>query len=61
MPFADMDEVEMAYQLGQVEIHSEIKMLATTWYDDEGNRMPEQQTRILEYNRGPCALQPHPA
>ena len=50
--FADMDEVEMAYQLGQVEIHSEIKMRATTWYDDEGNRMPEQQTRILDTTVG---------
>jgi len=50
--FADMDEVEMAYQLGQVEVHSEIKVRATTWYDDEGNRLPEQETRILDTTVG---------
>ena len=50
--FADMDEVEMAYQLGQVEVHSEIKMRATTWYDEEGSRMPEPQTRIIETTVG---------
>ena len=50
--FADMDEVEMAFQLGQVEVHSEIKMRVTTWYDDEGSRMPEPQTRIIETTVG---------
>ena len=39
--FADMDEVEMAYLLDQVEVHSEIKLRATTWYDDKGDRLPE--------------------
>jgi len=50
--FSDMDEVAMAYQLGQVEVHSEIKVRATTWYDEEGNRMPEQQTRVLDTTVG---------
>ncbi len=50
--FADMDEVEMAFQLGQVEVHSEIKMRVTTWYDDDGSRMPEPQTRIIETTVG---------
>ena len=50
--FADMDEVEMAYQLGQVAVHSEIKVRATTWYDDEGNRLPTQETRILDTTVG---------
>ena len=50
--FADMDEVEMAFQLGQVEVHSEIKMRATTWYEDEGSRMPEPKTRIIETTVG---------
>ena len=50
--FSDMDEVEMAYQLGQVAIHSEIKMRVTTWYDDEGNRMPEPQTRVIDTTVG---------
>jgi DNA-directed RNA polymerase subunit beta' len=47
-----MDEVEMAYSLGQVEVHSEIKMKVTTWYDDEGTRMLEPQTRVIETTVG---------
>ncbi|MFL7871057.1 MAG: DNA-directed RNA polymerase subunit beta', partial [Anaerolineales bacterium] len=38
--FADVDEVELAFQLEQVDVHSEIKVRVTTWYDDEGSRMP---------------------
>jgi len=50
--FADMDEVEMAYVLDQVEVHSEIKMRAMTWYDKEGNRMSEPETRIIDTTVG---------
>ncbi len=50
--FADMDEVEMAYTLDQVEIHSEIKMRVTTWYDKDGSRMPEPETRVIETTVG---------
>jgi len=50
--FADMDEVEMAYHLGQVEIHSEIKMRAMTWYAEDGTRMPAPQTRLIETTVG---------
>jgi len=50
--FADLDEVEYSFQLGQVDVHSEIKVRATTWYDDEGNRLPEQETRILDTTVG---------
>ncbi len=50
--FADMDEVELAYQLGQVDIHTEIKLLATSWYDDQGNRLPKAEKRIIETTVG---------
>ncbi|GAB4454234.1 MAG: hypothetical protein Kow0070_00200 [Anaerolineales bacterium] len=50
--FANMDEVEMAYELGQVQIHTEIKLLAKTWYDDKGNRLPEPQTRVIDTTVG---------
>ncbi|HEY5728877.1 MAG TPA: DNA-directed RNA polymerase subunit beta', partial [Anaerolineales bacterium] len=50
--FADMDEVETAYVLDQVEVHSEIKMRATTWYDDQGNRLPEPETRVIDTTVG---------
>ncbi len=38
--FADMDEVELAYRLEQVDIHAKIKVLMATWYDDKNNRLP---------------------
>jgi len=50
--FADMDEVELAYRLGQVEIHSRIKMMSETNYDEAGLRLAEPQTRLLETTVG---------
>ena len=50
--FADMDEVEMVYMLGQVEVHSEIKLRATTWYNEKGDRLPEPETRIIDTTVG---------
>ncbi len=50
--FADMDEVELAYQLGQVEVHTEIKLLVSTWYSDDNKRLPAAQTRILDTTVG---------
>jgi len=50
--FATIDEVEMAYALDQVEVHSEIKMLVNTWYDDNGDRLSETQTRVIETTVG---------
>ncbi len=50
--FADMDEVEMAYALDQVEVHSEIKLLANTWYDDKGDRLAEPETRLIDTTVG---------
>ena len=50
--FADMDEVELAYSLDQVHVHSEIKLLVNTWYDDKGDRLPEPEKRIIETTVG---------
>jgi len=50
--FADMDEIEMAYLLEQVEVHSEIKLRAMTWYDDKGDRLSEPVTRIIDTTVG---------
>ncbi|MFN8384770.1 MAG: DNA-directed RNA polymerase subunit beta' [Anaerolineales bacterium] len=50
--FADIDEVELAYALGQLEVHSEIKLRAKTWYDDKGDRLPEAETRIINTTVG---------
>ncbi|HSF81592.1 MAG TPA: DNA-directed RNA polymerase subunit beta' [Anaerolineales bacterium] len=50
--FADKDEVELAYNLKQVDIHSRIKLLTRTWYDDQGSRLPEAEERIIETTVG---------
>ena len=50
--FADMDEVELAYQLEQVDLHTKIRARMTTWYDDKGNRLTESETRILDTSVG---------
>jgi DNA-directed RNA polymerase subunit beta' len=46
--FADIDEVELAYNLDQVEVHSEIQVLVKTWYAENGDRLPEQEERLLK-------------
>ena len=50
--FANMDEVELAYSLGQVKIQSHIKLLTETWYDDNGVRLASPETRIVETSVG---------
>ena len=59
--FADMDEVELAYSLEQVDIHAQIKLLVKTWYDDNGNRLPEAEEAPDRDHRRAGHLQPHPA
>ncbi len=50
--FADIDEVELAYQLDQVDIHTRIKLRITTWYNDNGDRLPQAETRLIETTVG---------
>jgi DNA-directed RNA polymerase subunit beta' len=50
--FADVDEVELAYNLDQLEVHSEIQVLVTTWYDENGSRLPEAENRLLKTTVG---------
>jgi DNA-directed RNA polymerase subunit beta' len=50
--FADIDEVDLAYQLGQVNIHTKIKVRVKTWYDDKNNRLLEAETRLLDTTVG---------
>jgi DNA-directed RNA polymerase subunit beta' len=50
--FSDMDEVEMAYGLGQVDVHSPIKLMTPTLYDIEGNRLDEPETRVVDTTVG---------
>ncbi len=50
--FADMDEVDLAYQLDQVGVHASIKVRTETWYDETGSRMDEPKTRLIETTVG---------
>ncbi len=50
--FADADEVELAYQLDQADIHAKIKLLVDTWYDDKGNRLPKSRKVLIDTTVG---------
>ncbi len=50
--FSDINDVEMAYQLAQVEIHSNIRLNVKTWYDDKNNRLLEPVQRLVDTTVG---------
>jgi DNA-directed RNA polymerase subunit beta' len=50
--FASLDEVELAYELQQVEIHANVKLATITWYDDNGNRLLLPEDRIIDTTIG---------
>jgi DNA-directed RNA polymerase subunit beta' len=50
--FSNMNEVEMAYQLDKITVHTLIRLKAETWFDDQGKRLPEAETRIINTSVG---------
>jgi len=50
--FADVDEVELAYQLEQVDIHTNIKLRVNTWYSEDGSRLAEAESRLVDTTVG---------
>ncbi|MCJ7733390.1 MAG: DNA-directed RNA polymerase subunit beta' [Anaerolineales bacterium] len=50
--FSSSDEVELVYQLDQVKIPTKIKLLAKTWYDENGERMAAPEERVLDTTVG---------
>jgi DNA-directed RNA polymerase subunit beta' len=50
--FADFDEVELAYQLNQVHVHTRVKLQTTTWYNDKGDRLPQAEVRLIDTTVG---------
>jgi DNA-directed RNA polymerase subunit beta' len=50
--FANMDEVELVYSLSQVDIHANIKLVANTWYDEQGTRLPKMEERFIDTTVG---------
>ncbi len=45
--FANMDEVEMVYQLDQLKVDSKIRVKVLTWYGEDGNRLDKPEERII--------------
>jgi DNA-directed RNA polymerase subunit beta' len=45
--FSDMDEVEMAYQLGQLDVHMPIRLQTDTWYREDGSRLEQAERRVV--------------
>jgi len=50
--FSNMDEVEIAYQLNKVDEHTMIRLKVDTWFDDEGIRLSEVESRIINTSVG---------
>ena len=50
--FSTMDEVETAFHLDQVKIPTKIKLLADTWYNEDGDRMEQREERVIETTIG---------
>ncbi len=50
--FGNMDEVELAYNLGHVEIHSNVKLRIKTWFDEKHNRMAQPVEKVIETSVG---------
>jgi len=50
--FSDLDEVEMAYALGQVKVHSPIKLQVVTWLDEEGIRLAKPIRKVIDTTVG---------
>jgi DNA-directed RNA polymerase subunit beta' len=50
--FGDIDEVELAYQLDQVELHTSIVLRMKTWYDEHSDRLPQMEDRMIKTTVG---------
>ena len=50
--FSNMDEVEMAYQLNEVKVHTQIRLNTLTWFDENNHRMDKPETRVINTTVG---------
>ncbi len=50
--FSDIDEVDLAYSLKYADIHANIRLKTSTWYDDEGNRLLQPEERLIDTTVG---------
>jgi DNA-directed RNA polymerase subunit beta' len=47
-----MDDVKLAYDLGQVEVHTTILVKTISWYSDDGKRLLQGEERLLKTTVG---------
>ncbi len=50
--FATIDEAILCYQLSQVEVKSNVFIKTLSWYDDDNNRLPKPEERIIKTTVG---------
>ncbi|GMR09666.1 MAG: DNA-directed RNA polymerase subunit beta' [Anaerolineae bacterium] len=50
--FSSIEEVEMVWSLGQVDLHASIKLQIASWYDDEGVRQEQAERRVIDTTVG---------
>ena len=50
--FSGLDEVLMAYEMDQIDIHAHIKILTQSWYDEDHNRLEEPEMRLIDTTVG---------
>ena len=54
--YGDFDEVMLDYSLNQNDLHQPIRILTTTWYDDENHRLDEPEHRLITTTIGRVIL-----
>jgi DNA-directed RNA polymerase subunit beta' len=50
--FSNLEEVELAYHLGQIKVHEWINVNVITWYNDDDQRMPEASKQLVHTTVG---------
>jgi len=50
--FVDIDDVDLAYSLGQIDVHAKIKLQVNTWFNDKGERLLKPQRRMIDTTVG---------
>ncbi|NPV57364.1 MAG: DNA-directed RNA polymerase subunit beta' [Anaerolineae bacterium] len=50
--FADMDEVELAFGLGQLKVHDKVSVRVSTWYDDKNHRLAAPERHMVDTTVG---------
>jgi DNA-directed RNA polymerase subunit beta' len=45
--FSSIEEVELAYQLEQIKVHTWVKLNVNTWYDENDHRLPQARRELI--------------